>query len=113
MNDGTKGKEREMKKKAALLVVLGVVAVAFQAWGADSKSGGKVDVTKLTCKEVMAGSDMDRAVNAGFFLGFLAAKKNSTVVDLDASSAHTNRVLDYCLSNPTSAVMDAFTKTGK
>lgn len=40
-----------MKKTVALLVVLGVVVVAFQAWGADTRSGGKVDVTKLTCKE--------------------------------------------------------------
>ena len=102
-----------MKKTAALLVVLGMAFVAFQAWGAGAKSSGQVDVTKLTCKEVMAGNDMDRAVNAGFYLGFLAAKKNSTVVDLDAASAHTNRVMDYCLSNPTSAVMDAFTKTDK
>lgn len=102
-----------MKKTAALLVVLGVALVAFDAWGASAKSGGQVDVTKLTCKEVMAGSDMDRAINAGFYLGFLAAKKNSTVVDLDAASAHTNRVMDYCLSNPTSAVLDAFTKTDK
>ena len=102
-----------MKKKLALLVLLGMVLVTFQAWGADSKSGGKVDVTKLTCKEVMAGNDMDRAINAGFFLGFLAGKKNSTVVNLDAASAHTNRATDYCLSNPKSTVMEAFTKTDK
>lgn len=61
----------------------------------------------------MAGSDMDRAINAGFFLGFLAAKKSNTIVDLSAASAHTDRVMDYCLSNPTSAVMEAFTKTDK
>ena len=103
-----------MKKKLALLIVLGMVLASFQAWGADStKSGGKVDITKLTCKEVMAGNDMDRAVNAGFFLGFLAAKKNSTVVDLDDASAHSSRAMDYCLSNPTSTVMEAFTKTDK
>lgn len=103
-----------MKKKVALLVVLGMVLVAFQAWGVESKSAGlKIDVTKLTCKEVMAGNDMDRAVNAGFFLGFFAGKENSTIIDVNAASAHTDRAMDYCLSNPKSTVMEAFTKTSK
>ena len=105
---------KNMKKELALLVVMGMVLVAFQVWGAESKlSNGMIDITKLTCKEAMGGNDMDRAVTAGYFHGFLAGKKGSTVVDLDATSAHSDRVMDYCLSNPTSTVMEAFTKTAK
>ena len=102
-----------MKKKVASLVVLGMVLVAFQAWGAESKLGEKIDIAKLTCKEAMKGNDMDRTATAALFLGFLAAKKNSTIIDVDASSAHSIRAMDYCLSNPKSTVMDAFTTTGK
>lgn len=100
--------------KVALLVLSAMVSIAFQASGADSKSsGGQIDIAKLTCKEAMSGNDMDRASTAAYFHGFLAGKKGSTVVDLDATSAHSNRVMDYCLSNPNSTVMEAFTKTSK
>ena len=102
-----------MKKTLALLVAFGVFPVAHQAWGADAPASRKIDIAKGTCKEVMAGSDMDRATNAGFFLGFLAGKANSTVIDLEVSAGHTDRATDYCLSNPTSTVMEAFTKTAK
>lgn len=102
-----------MKKKLALLVLVSALLFAFQAWGADSKTHKKVDIMKLTCKEVMGGNDRDRAVTGAYFLGFFAGKENSTTVDLDATSAHSSRVADYCLSNPKSTVMEAFTKTGK
>ena len=103
-----------MKKKVAMLVVLCMVFIAFQAWGAESITKGQtIDVTTMTCKDMMSGNDTDRSVVVTYFHGFLAGKKNSTVVDVDAASALSDKVRDYCLSNPTSTVMDAFTKSGK
>jgi len=103
-----------MKKKVAVMVVLGMLLVVLQAWGEESKyTGMKIDVTKMTCKDLMSGNDTDRAVVVSYFHGFLAGKKNSTVVDVDATSALSDKIRDYCLSNPTITVMDAFAKSAK
>jgi len=103
-----------MKKKVAVLIVLGMFLVVFQAWGAESTfPGQKIDISKMTCKELMSGNDTDREVGIAYFHGFLAGKKNSHVVDVKTTSELTDKVKDYCLSNPASTVMDAFTKSGK
>lgn len=103
-----------MKKKAAVLVVLTVSLFAFQAWGEESKlTGLKYDLTKMTCKELMSGNDMDRAIGLGVFHGFLMGRKNNTVADVPAMAVVSDEVTDFCLSNPNSTVMDAFTRTVK
>lgn len=103
-----------MKKKVALLVVICMLFIAFQAWGAElSVKGQTIDVMKMTCKDMMSGNDTDRSVIVTYFHGFLAGKKNSPVVDVDAASAISDKVKDYCLSNPTSTIMDAFAKSAK
>lgn len=101
-----------MKKSLILVLVLGMSFIASQAWSKTSSSADRVvDIMKLTCKQAMSGDDMDRAATAAFFHGYLTAKNHSTVIDLDAASAQSNRVKEYCLSNPDSTVMEAFTKT--
>lgn len=103
-----------MKVTVAVLVVLAVSLFVFQAWGEESKFAGQtIDVTKMTCKELMGGNDNDRAVGFAYFHGFLAGKKNKQIIDVNVTSAQTDRVRDYCLSNPDSTVMDAFTKSAK
>jgi len=103
-----------MKKKVAVLVVLCILLVAFTAWGSESKMEGQtIDISKMSCKDMMSGNDTDRAVVAAFFQGYLAGKKNNVVVNVDAASDLSDKVRDYCLSNPKSTVMDAFAKSGK
>lgn len=72
-----------------------------------------VDLQKMTCKQLMAGSDADRDGGVAFFHGYMAGKKNTTVIELDKASALSDLVEDFCLSNPESTVMDAFTKSAK
>lgn len=103
-----------MKKKVAVLVILVMVLVVFQAWCAESQFvDQKIDISKMTCKEMMSGNDADREVTTAFFHGFFAGKKNAPIVDVASTSDLSDKVRDYCLSNPTSTVMDAFTKAGK
>ncbi len=94
------------------LVVLAGLLVAAHAWAEEAGPAGQQTVTiaKLTCKEMMAGDDMDRAATLAYFHGYRAGKKGGEVVDIAEMSAYSDRVSDYCLSNPTSTVMDAFAK---
>jgi len=72
-----------------------------------------IDIRKMTCKTLMAGSDRDRAVGITFFHGYLAGKNANPIVDVTALSALSDRVADYCLSNPTSTVMTALAKASE
>ena len=101
-------------KKLAMLLVIGVVLAAVSAWAEEVKtSENTIDIGKMTCKQLMSGNDAEREVGLAFFHGYLAGKKNRQVVDLPAASALSDKVRDYCLSNPTGTVMDAFKKSDK
>jgi len=100
--------------KMVWLLVLGGVLVATVAWAEETTlTGTTLDIGKLTCKELMRGNDSDRDVGIAFYHGFLAGKTNNQVINIHDTGAKTERVRDYCLSNPTSTVMDAFTKSAK
>jgi len=100
------------RKTMVLVMVFGFALAAATAWAEEGASQkGMVDIGKLTCKQLMGGDDSDREVGMAFYHGFLSGKNNNQVVNLEEMSAKTDKVKDYCLSNPTSAVMDAFTKS--
>lgn len=96
------------------ITVVSTVLIAGLAWGqAPSTALRPVDINKLTCKEVMAGNDSDRDAVMAFFHGYMAGKSSSKTVDVTALGAKTDAVKDFCLSNPTTPVMDAFHKPAK
>lgn len=101
-----------MKSFATFPLLFALLAV-WVSGGEAASSAVTVDIAKMTCKELMAGRDIDRESGISFYQGYLAGKKNSQTLDLNAAAAQTDRVTDYCLSNPTSTVMDAFLKTTK
>jgi len=95
--------------KLALLLVIGVALTIVPVSAEEGKvNENTIDIGKLTCKEMMGGNDTDREIVVAFFHGFMAGKKNVQVIDLPKASAISDWVKDYCLSNPTSTVMDAF-----
>jgi hypothetical protein len=101
-------------KKLMSLFVLGAVLVAIPALAETMKSEESViDIAKLTCKELMIGNDIDREVGIAYFHGFIAGKANRHTLDGYAAGAITDKVTDYCLSNPANTVMDAFAKAQK
>ena len=101
-----------MKLTSIFFVSMALFAVA--AWGAEAKPGElKIDIAKFTCKELMAGSDTDREVGLSYYHGYMAGKKKLSALDVNSVAAQTDKVRDYCLSNPNSTVLDAFNKSAK
>lgn len=99
--------------KMKSLLVLAAMVVVMPVWAGASTSENKVDLGKLTCKELMRGNDSDREIGIAFYQGFLAGKKNEQIIDIQAASSLTDSVKDYCLSNPNATVMDAFIQSTK
>ncbi|WP_163341022.1 HdeA/HdeB family chaperone [Desulfopila sp. IMCC35008] len=101
------------KKMVSLLVLGASMFMVLPVWANEPTVENKIDITELTCKELMRGNDSDREIGLAFYHGFLAGKKNNQTLDLHAAFLLTDSVKDYCLSNPTATVMDAFTKSLK
>lgn len=99
-------------KAIAIPACMLVLLAGAMSGGEAASSAVTVDIAKMRCKELMAGNDTDREAGISFYHGYLAGKKNSQTLDVNAAAAQTNRVVDFCLSDPTSTVMDAFIKTG-
>lgn len=103
-----------MSTRWIAVAVFCIALLVSPAWGADTDfPGQKIDISKMTCKELMSGDDTDREVGIAFFHGFMAGKKDNIIVDVNKVSSLTDKVKDYCLSNPTSTVMNAFKKSAK
>jgi HdeA/HdeB family len=95
-------------------IALGFLICALPAWGQQAKAAGmSIDIAKMSCKDLMSGNDADRDAGIAYYHGYFAGKKNSSVIDVRVLAEQTDRVTDYCLSNPNSAVVDAFAKTAK
>jgi len=100
--------------KVILLLGLAVMLTITPVFAEEGKPNeNTIDIGTMTCKQLMSGNDTDREVGLAFFHGYFAGKKGNQTVDLPATSALSDRVKDYCLSNPTSTVMDAFKKSAK
>jgi acid stress chaperone HdeB len=100
--------------KTLTALVLSVPLFSINAWAGEAKSSAvKIDIAKFTCMDLMAGTDADRDAGFSYFHGYLAGKKNSATLDVNTVAAQTDKIRDYCLSNPKSTVMDAFTKAAK
>ena len=100
--------------KALPLLALGIMLCTLPASAQDGKAPiRKIELDKLTCKDLMAGNDTDRDAGISFYHGYLAGKKNTTVIDLRAVAEHTDRVRDYCLSNPAATILAAYAKTAQ
>jgi len=98
--------------KMITLLVLGATLAATPVWAEEAPTAIRtVDLGKFSCKELMSGNDRARDIGFAYYQGFLAGKKNNMTLKLMDASDLTDRVKDYCLSNPKSTVMDAFAKS--
>lgn len=101
-------------RPATALPTLGALLLATTALAAESSPAPRsIEIATLTCKEIMAADDQGRAASLAFFHGYLAGKKDSKSIELNTASDITDKVKDFCLSNPSATVLDAFSKSGK
>ncbi len=100
--------------KILILFIVGIALCAPPAWAEEEKTPvNAIEIDKLTCKELMAGNDLERDVVIAYYHGLMDGKKKVETLDIPEASAISDEVRDYCLSNPTATVMQAFEKFHK
>jgi hypothetical protein len=88
-----------MKKLIVALAVAGALAPAL------SRAQVKIDMTRITCGEMLAMPAADQADFAAYMSGWFAQKSNRTFIDLSLFKQNVASVKDWCSSNPSESVM--------
>lgn len=88
-----------MRKIIAALALAGALAPSL------AQAQVNIDVSKITCGEVLAMSADDQADFAAFMSGFFAQRAGRTYVDMTLFQKNVSSVLDWCASNKNETVM--------
>ena len=67
-----------------------------------------LQMEEFTCRDMLVRSGFERDFTVAYMHGFMSGKLNETTFDANKLTAATDSVLDYCISNPDAAIMEAF-----
>jgi hypothetical protein len=86
-----------------------IVALALASAGIPSLSHAqvKLDMSKVTCSEVLAMPQVDQADFGAFVSGWFAQKAGRTYIDMALFRKNTASVMSWCKFNPSDSVMAA------
>jgi hypothetical protein len=96
----TFGGER-MKK---IVVALALASVCIPSL---SQAQVKIDMSKVTCSEVLAMPQVDQTDFGAFVSGWFAQKAGRTYIDMGLFRKNTASVMSWCKFNPSDSVMAA------
>src|SRR5579863_4050805 len=90
-------------KRKFLVIAATLVSAAF----APATAQIKMDMNKITCKDLLAYSPTDRMFVQYWMSGYYNAAANSDVLDFNRLEANTAKVLAYCKKNKSHTVPTA------
>jgi hypothetical protein len=99
---------------AVALAAIGIAAFAQEfplpaAAQSDAKvAPGKWEIERVRCSDLLGADDEDRASAAMFYFGYLAAKTNLRVIDVNNLSDNIAKVMKQCSAKPSEPVPEAF-----
>ena len=91
-----------------LLTIIFSQGSILDSFAQESSEDTKIDLNKISCRELLKMPGKDRELTLVFFHGLMAAKNNQMVIDRVALREATNKITDYCIDNPNSMLMTAF-----
>ena len=90
--------------------VVVALAISLTVVAAPARSQGILDLSLVTCKQLLdADADMQRLISS-WMAGYLSASKNLSVVDFRYTERNTKVVASYCKTHKSETVMNAMVK---
>ena len=71
-----------------------------------------IDITKVTCGDLVKASPLDRAAVVMFYWGYAAAKAGVTTFRSGTLRSATQKMLDYCDANRSKTIFDSMHALG-
>ncbi|ELR97413.1 HdeA/HdeB family chaperone [Gloeocapsa sp. PCC 73106] len=97
-----------MKKLFGILMTVLVLSEvnAVQAQGLEED----IDLTTIDCRTLLTMDGDEQDFTLLFFHGFMSAKNNQMVINLDELGTATDQVVTYCIDNPNETLLNTFTQ---
>ncbi len=94
--------------------VLAVALAASMAAAAPAKMDlpATIDITKVTCSDLIAASPLDRAATVMFYWGYAAAKADVTTFKSSLIRGATEKLMFYCNANRSKTIFQAMRALG-
>ena len=75
-----------------ILLIVGIALFAPPAWAQEETTAANtIEIGKLTCKQLMAGNDLERDVVIAYYHGLMDGKKKVEVLDIPEAFGHKRR----------------------
>ncbi len=91
-----------------LLIIIISPALTLLSVAQENSEDTKVELNKITCRELLKMPGKDKELTLIFFHGLITATNNQMVIDRIALREATDKITDYCIDNPGSMLMTAF-----
>jgi HdeA/HdeB family protein len=91
-----------------VLAVFAFVALLGAAPAPSSpQPAARIDITKVTCNDLLKSSPLDRAAVVMFYWGYAAAKAGASSFRTNVLQTATQHVMTLCAKNPSETMMQA------
>ena len=89
-----------------------LVAAAANAATAATQPQAMIDITKVTCGDLVKAQPLDRAAVVMFYWGYEAAKENVTTFKTGSLRSATEKMIAYCKANASQTMFAAIKSLG-
>ena len=96
-----------MKPHFPIILAVACIGLVCQAMA------DEIDISKLTCKEVIAMKPIKIAAVAMWVSGYVHGKAGNAMVDTDKADANAGKIADYCKKNADATVASAVEAVAK
>ena len=93
---------------AASASIVAISSVAIAQDGTSTNAPKTVDITALTCQDLLMMDGEDEVSTILFVQGYISGKTAETIIDADEVRASKERRLEQCIGQPNSTVLSVF-----
>jgi len=98
-------------KLALKFVAIGVVALPLSSLTALAQDKDPViEMSKVDCRTMLKMDADEQDFTLIYFHGYISGTKGETLFDGPVLREATNKIMDYCIENPSATLMEAFEK---
>ena len=99
-----------MRRNVLVIAILVIAAALVSAARLPAVAQIKMDMNKITCKDLLKYSSADRTFLQYWMSGYYNAAANNDVLDFKRLEANTAKVLAYCKKNRSQTVPNAINR---
>ena len=90
-----------------MLAIFAFITLLAAAPPATTQPAPRVDITKVTCSDLLKSSPLDRAAVVMFYWGYAAAKAGASSFKTGILQTATEHLTNLCAKHPSETMMDA------